>query len=349
MNMKSILCAAALLIAPIASQAAASMEFRTSQHCRGAHCAPIVLASGPITHATYDQFVAHMQTMEAEPSFIAFDSIGGNLGQALKMGVFIRALGLSTRVAQGSDCFSACVYAFIGGITRTVDAGARMGVHQFSPESEDIKVTMEDNRQVIAGVSRYTQAMNVSEHLSSLALMAPPDEINVLTADQVRMLGLDNNDQDMARAQFLASSDELRISGSSLGADREGVFTISRLSSQPGMVAIIASLIEPGLYPRVVMEKRMENPGKLMVCPAPAMQVSTAAECLFVPAAIRFTRSGDGVYTAAFMVSASDLARVMTGSSHITLAAGPEGHPPMVTLALVATGLAAKIHSMGSH
>lgn len=350
MKINRAVWAALLLLAPIAAAHAsgAPMQFSTSQHCRAGNCTPIVVASGTITRQTYDRFTRHLASMDTDPGFIAFSSSGGNLGQALKMGVLIRALGLSTRVASGNDCLSACVYAFIGGISRTVDEGARMGVHQFSPESEDIQVAADDSRMVIEGVSRYTRAMNVSEHLSSLALMARPDQINLLTTAQVRMLGLDNSATKLAAIEFNPSAAEVRIKGSSLGSDRHAQFSLRPLPSQPGMIGVVSSLVEPGLYPRALMEKRMQSPAKLMVCPAPGMRLSTSTQCLFVPALLDFAPKGDGIYIAGFTVPAIDLLKVMGRNSHITLAAGPDGHAPLVSLALEVGNLPETILAMGS-
>jgi hypothetical protein len=66
-------------------------------------------------------------------------SPGGDLGQAVIMGEFIRSRGLTTAVGvadasgriQPSYCASACVFVYAGGKTRYGVQGSRLGVHRF--------------------------------------------------------------------------------------------------------------------------------------------------------------------------------------------------------------------------
>jgi len=63
---------------------------------------------------------------------IWFDSDGGSLGAGIKIGQIIRQRGLATRVPNGAECASACVYSFLGGVVRDVDALGKVGVHMAS-------------------------------------------------------------------------------------------------------------------------------------------------------------------------------------------------------------------------
>lgn len=88
----------------------------------------------------------------AHPLTVAFDSSGGNLRAGLLLGMVLRGAGLNSLVADqyteelfedGSfetvifpvstdvGCFSACAYAFMGGVSRKLEEGDRIGVHQF--------------------------------------------------------------------------------------------------------------------------------------------------------------------------------------------------------------------------
>ena len=66
-------------------------------------------------------------------------SPGGDLGQAVIMGEFIRSRGFTTAVGvsdasgriQPSYCASACVFVYAGGKTRYGVQGSRLGVHRF--------------------------------------------------------------------------------------------------------------------------------------------------------------------------------------------------------------------------
>lgn len=71
---------------------------------------------------------------------VRFNSRGGSLEAGIEIGEAIRARRLATRVTSGAVCASACVYAFLGGIIRTVDAGGRVGIHMASGAFNDAYV-----------------------------------------------------------------------------------------------------------------------------------------------------------------------------------------------------------------
>lgn len=64
-----------------------------------------------------------------EVSEIWFDSGGGHQDTGIAIGLVIRQVGLPTRVPKGAACASACADAFMGGVLRRVDDGARFGLH----------------------------------------------------------------------------------------------------------------------------------------------------------------------------------------------------------------------------
>ena len=106
-----------------------------------------VIAQGDIDESTVAAFNAYKN---AHPGVrrVVFDSMGGSVLEALALGRAIRQARLDTYVggtykAPGDgftaanlesmgECYSACVYAFAGGMHRFFDAtGGVMGIHQF--------------------------------------------------------------------------------------------------------------------------------------------------------------------------------------------------------------------------
>src|SRR5690606_33687559 len=69
--------------------------------------------------------------------FVTFDSRGGNISSAMRIGRAIRASGVSTLQIRSNECASACALAFLGGVARNADPGS-IGVHQssFSADAE---------------------------------------------------------------------------------------------------------------------------------------------------------------------------------------------------------------------
>ncbi len=65
--------------------------------------------------------------LESDPDEIWFDSPGGDMAEALRIGHAVRARGTVTRIPSGARCVGACAEAFLGGIAREVDQGGRLG------------------------------------------------------------------------------------------------------------------------------------------------------------------------------------------------------------------------------
>lgn len=68
---------------------------------------------------------------------VRLSSPGGNMKAGIDVGLTLRAAQVATRVIGGQECASACFFAFLGGILRTVDPSARLGVHMHSAAGDD--------------------------------------------------------------------------------------------------------------------------------------------------------------------------------------------------------------------
>lgn len=68
-------------------------------------------------------------------SEIQLNSIGGSLYEGTSLARIVRAKSLKTGVAEHSICASACFLVFAAGSTKTVQNGARVGVHAATMES----------------------------------------------------------------------------------------------------------------------------------------------------------------------------------------------------------------------
>ncbi|NBB72019.1 MAG: hypothetical protein GVY33_17110 [Alphaproteobacteria bacterium] len=95
----------------------------------------MLLAVGSIEADTVESLRATLRA-EGRVDEVWFHSPGGDAQAGLRLGQLIRDHGLLTRVPTGATCFSACSYAFLGGVLRAVDAGACYGVHMFTSITE---------------------------------------------------------------------------------------------------------------------------------------------------------------------------------------------------------------------
>jgi hypothetical protein len=97
---------------------------------------------GPLWHVTPDRRAlivtgeftkgiaeAVEQSLAATPSvrIVVFESPGGDVEEAMRIGRYIKTNGLETGVA--TECSSACTYSFIAGRERILLPGAKLGFH----------------------------------------------------------------------------------------------------------------------------------------------------------------------------------------------------------------------------
>jgi len=125
------LAAAVLLVAG----AAGSAEIEVVDHASG----HLVILAGTILRSDVAAMTALLEGT-SDLREVRFDSRGGSLEAGIDIGEAIRARRLATRVTVGSVCASACVYAFLGGVIRAVDAGGRIGIHMASAAFNDAYV-----------------------------------------------------------------------------------------------------------------------------------------------------------------------------------------------------------------
>lgn len=150
----------------------------------------LILASGQIEKLSSDQFAEFTQSDPAN-TIVVFQSLGGDLIGGLRLGQAIRARGFYTYLpaqapqteekTQGK-CFSACAYAFLGGIERQVDPQAQYGVHQFRGRDKELDAIQAQKLSAILG--RYIDSMGVNRQLLDSAMFTEPGKVHLIQAPQ---------------------------------------------------------------------------------------------------------------------------------------------------------------------
>ena len=186
------------------------MSFRTihlgsAQVC-GDTCPAAVAASGQITADTPGRFLAFMQGQGGTAQSIMFlDSPGGSVPASVQFGQLLRQLGETAVVARvdadaggpvlvNGQCFSACVYAFIGARRRIVPGQSQIGIHRMVLVEEDVDasgtVLMRrrkfDNRDARAFLMRYSARMGVSPDVIEAAERVSPSDLRILSRNELR-------------------------------------------------------------------------------------------------------------------------------------------------------------------
>ncbi len=169
-----------------------------------------VIAEGVIGPRTPDEFrqVLHdPHLVIGRGTRIFFLSPGGNLIAGLELGREIRKAGFTTVVGlppdgkafapiERSACASACTFAFLGGIARSVAPGSIYAVHRFfrgnfkpgqKVLTDPTRITRTD-QQLAGDLVAYIRAMGVSANLYKISTEGSRDKTVNLTPAQMAAL-----------------------------------------------------------------------------------------------------------------------------------------------------------------
>jgi hypothetical protein len=131
---------------------------------------------------------------------VYFNSPGGSLLAAMAVGRLIRGRGFDTQVGRRSAhprqaaaavCYSACPFAYAGGVRRFLEAESVLGVHE---AANRVPVPDESafQRLVDFQATQYLGEMGVSPALLVLMRSAPHDGMRLLDREEAVGLGLVN-------------------------------------------------------------------------------------------------------------------------------------------------------------
>jgi hypothetical protein len=129
---------------------------------------------------------------------VMFHSKGGDVDEAIKMGLLIRSNELWTEIDSAYNCFSACILAFSGGVVR--DAHGKMGVHRpyFSALEANLSIKDIKNKrnEMSIFIKNYLNEMDINESLLDEMMATPPEEMKILSPEELkyyRIQGIDAN------------------------------------------------------------------------------------------------------------------------------------------------------------
>ena len=194
------------LLAPVTfAQAEAPMTFQAVQ--LGSGDAAAIAATGQITEDTPGDFVRFLErNNETRQPVVFLDSPGGRVLASMEFGAVMRRVGAEAIVArvasdgQGgavvvrAQCFSACVYAFMGASKRVVPSVSQIGIHRMFAYQEDLDASgtavarhrRYDNGDMRSFLMRYSAAMGISPTLIVAAEHIPSDSLRILSPAEIR-------------------------------------------------------------------------------------------------------------------------------------------------------------------
>ncbi len=150
---------------------------------------PTITLTGQIAPGDSERFAEFLTTVDPVPTQAFLNSPGGSVQDALAMGRQMRGAGIATRMTATDVCLSACPYILASGTTRTVEDGAMVGVHQhYFGENTALPAFMavEDIQRGQGEVMVYLSEMDIDPLIMRHALVTPPDEIYLLTSDEMK-------------------------------------------------------------------------------------------------------------------------------------------------------------------
>jgi hypothetical protein len=177
-------------------------------------CPKIIVASGEMYFDDINTLVATLQAGIQRDRMIRpvvlLSSVGGNVAAGYGIGEVFRQINATVIVARAvpsgsgytfgpGSCASACVFALMGGKTRVVPEGSKVGVHWMSgpvPQmssgsvfgpSSDFKDDSDAKEQ---RMRQYMRRMGIRAELASFIRKVPNSDMHVLTPQEVQRFGL---------------------------------------------------------------------------------------------------------------------------------------------------------------
>lgn len=205
--MKKLLLMLGLLSTPFFSQA---MNFYKLYPCSDASCVPYILADGPITKGTTNQFINFYNKNQAP--YIYFNSNGGDILEGISLGRVINQAKLNTYISSQPykyaypdqkditykttgnipTCTSACFLAFLGGYNHILDEGAFIGTYNLNSLYNNTE-NRNYYQQVLTGIRQYTSQVGVVRDITPLFSKNPSNKdqsIYWLSSDDISSFSL---------------------------------------------------------------------------------------------------------------------------------------------------------------
>ncbi len=197
--------AIAMAITACTPACAEEMNFRVI----GAAGTRVIAVQGEINDDTPDAFLNFVSENVDGGNMrgvVLLDSPGGKVVASMELGKAIRRLGMAVVVARpaaesdrgglslaSGRCYSACVYALMGGARRVVPSGSKVGVHRMFNYSTNfdlaeggvVRERNLDDGGMRATLSEYARDMGVSTELVTLAERTSPDQLYMLTGADI--------------------------------------------------------------------------------------------------------------------------------------------------------------------
>jgi hypothetical protein len=163
---------------------------------------PQVIALNGEIGATLDEDFARAIEARPQAKVLLLNSPGGYVDDALVVAHKVKDLGMSTLVAKGMGCYSACSYIFFAGANREVNG--ELGVHQISAEVADLVLAQTTLADVLSALNEF----EVTQSIITVMLQTPPEQMYIFNGDEISKLGINRGDDIEVAAVTTTPSEE---------------------------------------------------------------------------------------------------------------------------------------------
>jgi hypothetical protein len=168
-------------------------------------CTLVIAIRGEITDVTVDQLnllidKSRQQAQAENSSFnllqAELDSPGGGVDSAMTIGRILRREGTGVVVNDGARCLSSCVLVLAGGVSREVEGS--VGIHRpylLVPSGEvSADAVKQTYQRMLQELHVYLREMNIVDGLVDAMLRTNPENMRLLSRDELRYYALEGTD-----------------------------------------------------------------------------------------------------------------------------------------------------------
>jgi hypothetical protein len=157
-----------------------------------------IFLDGLIDGGAADRLTRFIERRGVTHAAVYLNSPGGSLVGAMALGRVLRQRGFATVVGARSAttgglmtgvCYSACPFAFAGGVRRQLGAGSVLGVHR-AENRTPVPDEAGFQQHVAHDTKFYLAEMGVGEQLIGIMAEVPHDAIRLLSLDEAEQLRL---------------------------------------------------------------------------------------------------------------------------------------------------------------
>jgi hypothetical protein len=123
-------------------------------------------------------------------NIVSFASNGGEVDAAMELARLLRKLGVTTVVAEGDQCLSSCVFAFMGGDRRTV--AGRIGIHRpYFTSTREVPDRRLHYRQLQKKLQEFIDELDFPTSLYEAVMAVPPESVSLLAPADLKRFFLE--------------------------------------------------------------------------------------------------------------------------------------------------------------